>query len=213
MKSRVNTYFLDIFFLLTVVVVAIIFWIVWMFRDYAIYFLLFLQIWVISLFLRNMVIKKSSREVLNMALFDKENSKKSLFAIKWILLINRQYIFPIVLVIYLIVLLVFQTHLRGLHKNILILLLNIYQWNILLWLVIVSGIATLFQQNQQQKYYIKTESLLHGKITIGLSVVLSLLGLYIIFLQTQSLGDISYLISIIAGILIFLIGVMITEEK
>ena len=126
------------------------------------------------------------------------------------LLINRVYVFPVVLVIYLSYLLIKQTHLWNLQDNIFYQIIN---ENLLLVVVIISWIFTVWKEDQDKKYQKIVQSMNSTYVSLALSIVLSLLWTYIIYGQTIALGWISYFISSIAGILIFLIGVMIIEEE
>ena len=125
------------------------------------------------------------------------------------LLYNRAYIFPVVLVIYLIYLLIKQTHVWNMQNAITYLIIN---ENVLLGIVLVSGILTIWKEDKDKQYQEVKESMRSTYISIWLSIFLSLLGTYIIYGQIIQLGRIAYIISAIAGVLIFLIGVMIVEE-
>lgn len=126
------------------------------------------------------------------------------------LLMNRVYIFPMVLVLYLSYLLITQTHLWNLQNNIFYQIIN---ENVLLSIVIISWVLTVWKEDKDKKYQKIIQSMNSTYISIALSIFLSLLGTYIIYGQTIALWWISYFISTIAGILIFLIGVMIVEEE
>ncbi|MCX6823391.1 MAG: hypothetical protein NTX91_05400 [candidate division SR1 bacterium] len=125
------------------------------------------------------------------------------------LLYNRAYIFPVVLVMYLIYLLIKQTHVWNMQNTIPYLIIN---ESVLLGIVIISGILTIWKEDKDKQYQVVSESMRSTYISIGLSIFLSLLGTYIIYGQIMQLGRIAYIISAIAGVLIFLIGVMIVEE-
>ena len=126
------------------------------------------------------------------------------------LLMNRVYVFPVVLVMYLTYLLIKQTHLWNLQDTI---FYQITNENVLLVIVIISWIFTVWKEDQDKKYQKIVTSMNSTYVSLALSIVLSLLWTYIIYEQTMSLWWISYFISSIAGILIFLIGVMIIEEE
>lgn len=125
------------------------------------------------------------------------------------LLYNRTYIFPTVLVIYLIYILIKQTHVRNMQNTIPYLIIN---ESVLLGIVIVSGIFTIWKEDKDKQYQEVKESMRSTYISIGLSIFLSLLGTYIIYGQIIQLGWIAYIMSAIAGVLIFLIGIMIVED-
>jgi hypothetical protein len=123
---------------------------------------------------------------------------------------NRVYVFPVVLSIYLIYLLIKQTHLWNLHNNIFYEIIN---ENFLLVLVILSGILTIFKEDKDTHYKRVTQSMTQTYTHIWLSIFLSLLGTYILYGQVMQLWWISYIISGIVGILIFLIGILIIEDE
>lgn len=125
------------------------------------------------------------------------------------LLYNRTYIFPAVLVIYLIYVLIKQTHLWNMQNAIPYLIIN---ESVLLGIVIVSGIFTIWKEDKDKQYQEVKESMRSTYISIGLSIFLSLLGTYIIYGQIIQLGWIAYIMSAIAGVLIFLIGIMIVQD-
>jgi hypothetical protein len=139
--------------------------------------------------------------------YDRNKIKKGW--LYYYLLINRVYIFPFFLALYLIYLLIKQTHVYNLNNNIFYLILN---ENFLLAIVIISGILTIRHEWADKKYQKKSTSLWSTYLHIGLSIILSLLGVYIILWQVVILGWIGYVISGIAGILIFLIWILIIEE-
>jgi len=114
------------------------------------------------------------------------------------LILNRNLFFPIVLVLYMIYLLAWQTHLFWWDKTEIFKMIN---QNYLLWITIVSGILTVFKDNLDEKYFVEVKKT--PIFSIILTIWLSLLWTYIIFHQVMKLGFLSYPISIISGILIF----------
>jgi hypothetical protein len=136
-------------------------------------------------------------------------SKGRIWFLNWILIFNRNIFFPFILVFYMIYLLIWQTHLFWLDKKSLFILIN---QNYLLWLTIFSWILTVFRENIDDRYfYEKLEWWIFSK-NILLTISLSLFGTYIIFNQVVKLGLLSYPISIISGILIFLVWISILED-
>ena len=125
------------------------------------------------------------------------------------LLINRVYIFPTILVIYLGHLLITQTHVRNLHYSILYQIIN---ENALLIILLISWVLTTMQTNKDQTYQIIRTSMKATYTNIGLTILLALVWTYIICGQIVHLGWISYVLSGMAGVLIFLVGLIITEE-
>lgn len=105
-------------------------------------------------------------------------------------LINQ--IFQMLLVLYLVLLLIEQVWQYSVSMYI--------NLNYLLILVIIAGILSVFtKQKRKKKEPITWKD--HAYI-----IILSITGIIIIFIKTQELGWLSYVISIIAGILIFLLS-------
>lgn len=137
-----------------------------------------------------------------------ENNKIS--GTYFLLFINRNYIFPFILILYMIYLLISQTHLFKIdeyqfYKNI--------NENLLLSITIASWILTIFKEEKDNNY--KKEKLTYSWIwfNILLIIFLSIIWTYIIFIQTIKLWILSYPISIISGILIFLVWISILENN
>jgi predicted membrane channel-forming protein YqfA (hemolysin III family) len=108
------------------------------------------------------------------------------------------HVFQILLVTYLILLLLEQV-----WAGIVSVYLNL---NYLLILVIIAGILDIFSEHQSKaKEKIKKIDYLF----IGL---LGIAGFFIIKFKTPNLGWISWIISIIAGILIILLSLLVLEE-
>ena len=77
--------------------------------------------------------------------------------------------------------------------------------NYLLIIVIIAGVLSVFTKQEKRK---KEPITRRDYIYI---TVLSILGFIIIFIKTEELGWLSYVISIIAGILIFLLSYLVLE--
>ena len=109
------------------------------------------------------------------------------------------YLFQTLLVTYLVLLLVEEIW-KGLVTNYL-------NPNYLLIIVIIVGILDIFSEHDTR--FIKEKS----KPTDYLFVfALGIIGFFIIKLKTADLGWLSYLISIIAAVLIILLSILILEE-
>ena len=175
----------------------------WTFEQVWLWLILVFIILVIKDTLLYMVDIKPTKKIS----YDRNKIKKGW--LYYYLLINRVYVFPFFLALYLIYLLIKQTHVYNLNNNIFYLILN---ENFLLAIVIISGILTIRHEWADKKYQKKSTSLWSTYLHIGLSIILSLLGVYIILWQVVILGWIGYVISGIAGILIFLIWILIIEE-
>ena len=133
----------------------------------------------------------------------------SITNIELFLVLNRTVIFPFLLILYMIFLLIKQTHLWWLQKY--ISNVNELQQNILLWVVIISGILTIFKEDIDKKYLEKKH--VYPWFHIILTIVLSVLWTYIIFNQVVKLWNLVYIISIISWLLIFLVWINILEDE
>ena len=125
------------------------------------------------------------------------------------LFINRNYLFPVILTIYMIFLLIWQTKIFNLNDLEVFKLINS---NILLWITIFSWILTIFKEDKDNKY--KKEKITYKGIwsNLLLTVGLSILWTYIIYIQTMTLWFLSYPTSMISGILIFLVWISILDD-
>ena len=129
---------------------------------------------------------------------------------KGLALLNKQYLFPTFITLYLIVLLIQQTQLRDLNLNTRYLALNP---NFILFLVIISWLGTIYEDPILDSYITTQESHSYYYWYIALSIALSLLGTYIVHNQVIQLSIIWIIISLLAWILIFLVGMMLLEEE
>lgn len=126
---------------------------------------------------------------------------------KYYLFLNRIYFFPTVLVVYLLFILINQLGLLTLKDGI----YDLLNTNIL-WITILSWILTTFKEDIDTHYQktIKTSTWLDKNIL--LTYWLSLSWAYIILLQTSWLWTLSHIISLVSGLLIFLVGISILED-
>lgn len=109
------------------------------------------------------------------------------------------HIFQILLITYLVLLLVEQ-----IWTGVVSLYLNL---NYLLIVVIIVGIIDVFSEHFPVN---KKETTYKDYIFI---IILGILGFLIIKYKTMQLGWLSWLISIIAGILIILLSILVLEEE
>lgn len=125
---------------------------------------------------------------------------------KFVLDINQD-VFTISLITYLVFLLLEEFKKGFVSYN-----LNL---NILLGLVIASGVLTVLSEEKTNKHKLKTnknESRINKKdyfFIFGLGI----LGAILIFYKTKEIGWISYIISIVSGVLIILLSVLILEDN
>lgn len=110
------------------------------------------------------------------------------------------YLFQTLLVTYLVLLLVEQ-----IWSGIVSVYLNL---NYLLLIVIAAGVLDVFSEHPMRLFPEKT-----GKLDYIFVVVLGILGFAIIKYKTLELGWLSWVISIIAGILIILLSLLVLDEN
>lgn len=151
--------------------------------------------------------KKLLRSKIHQDLID--NKLKRFSAIQ---LYNHHIVFPFLITLYIILLLIEQTKLFGIHLWDIYLSIN---QNFILFLVIISGIGTSreVKPNIEEKYIVEKKSKVYAYGYYALVFWLSLLSLFIIRKQTLELGWISYAISLLSSILIALVGIMLTQEE
>jgi len=135
-----------------IAIIAMIFWQAQVRADYGVYILLCTHIVITTHILQTYTIRKIAKHVIDRKQFVQENNNTPYYSAKFFLLINRQYIFPTILIIYITLLLIQQTQLRDLHNTLMYALLYGHNSNILLTATIASGIATIIQEDTQEKY-------------------------------------------------------------
>lgn len=158
---------------------------------------------------RNFPQQKISSRTIDVSLVNKHVLEKKLPWWKAVLLYNQTYVFPVILTFYLVLLLIQQTKLFDLQLSWLFLLLN---QNFVLYLVIASGIGTVFI-DEQSDYQINSDSKFGAWWYLVLSCGLSLLWAYIILWQVSELWLVGTFIGWIAWLLIFLVGMMLIDEE
>ena len=179
-------------------------------ETYAIYLILVF----VSILIKDILFYLVNVESRYFARFDrvrlfKDFKKSRISFINFSLVLNRNLLFPVVLVWYMIYLLIWQTKLFWLDDASLYEAINS---NYLLWITIFSWILTIFKEDIDKKYFYDELLWWYYNKNIILTVVLSLLWTYIIFNQVIKLWLLSYPISIISGILIFLVWISILED-
>ena len=125
-------------------------------------------------------------------------------------LVNRRYLFPTFLTLYMLYLLVKQTHIRDLYLSIWFLALD---EQLLLFLTVISGIATIFGEQYDQQFEQTKISQTKAYGYIALSFVLSVLWGYIVLQQVLKLGVLGIIIANIVIVLIFLVGMSLLDEE
>lgn len=118
---------------------------------------------------------------------------------KWFILEVSKAIFPVSLITYLLFFLV-NDLLPGLvswHFNL----------NVLLAICAVSGVFSIFTKEEIK------EKLVITKKDYAFIIVLAILGGVLIWWKTKELGWLSYIISIISGVLIVIISVLLLKEE
>ena len=149
-------------------------------------------------------------QFLNRTTLNTDISNKTLKRRQWLALINKQLLFPALITLYLVLLLIDQTKLRNLQIQTRYIALD---QSFILFLVIISGLGTIYEKDVLQSYCEPVSSLRYHRAYITLTAALSLLGAYIIHTQVVELGIIWHLIATIAGVLIFLVGIMLLEDE
>lgn len=71
----------------------------------------------------------------------------------------------------------------------------------------------MYQEDKDKKFETTRMSMEASYAYYALSVILWLLSTYIIYGQTNDLDTIWSIISVIAGVLVFLVGVLLMEEE
>lgn len=126
------------------------------------------------------------------------------------LIVNHAYIFPTVLTVYLAVLLIDQTYVFDLQVTWRYLLID---QTLLLGIVIGSGVLTVRGEEQRAVYETVVHSRALAYLYVLLAGTLSLLGTWIIMQQVADLGRIWPVIAILAGVLIWMVGMLLREEE
>jgi len=182
---------------------------IWKFKNYWLYFVLWLVFIIIKTILDYFVWEtKTYSKKFAFKILNKEFKKWKIWFINYILVLNRNIIFPFILTIYMIYLLINQTNLFELDN---IKIFKFINQNYLFWITIFSWILTIFKENIDEKYLIEKMDNIYKNVL--LTVFLSVLWTYIIFNQVIKLWFLSYPISIISGILIFLVWISILEDN
>ena len=126
--------------------------------------------------------------------------------VNFVLDVNKD-VFQISLVTYLVFLLI-EEFKKGFVTN------N-FNLNILLYLVIVSGIIAIFTEKKEDNERKPEASKQARQITKGdyfLIFGVGILGGVLIFLKTKDIGWISYIISIISSVLIVLLSILLFKD-
>jgi hypothetical protein len=205
-KSIKKSIWIYIFFFFSI----FLFYKIWNLEQYKIPLILgFILIFIKDILLYLFEIKEKLKISYNLKQIFSDSDK---WKIKWsylYLFLNRNYFFPFILVLYLVFLLISQTKIFWLNN--LEIFKNINS-NVLLSITIFSWILTIFKEEKDEEYKIEKITSYWIWLNILLTIWLSILWTYIIFNQVIKLGFLSYPISIISGILIFLVWISILED-
>lgn len=79
--------------------------------------------------------------------------------------------------------------------------------------MIGSGIGMTLREESDTPYFVKKKNPVRTRLFLFFTALLAIMSIAILWRQTASLGILSFLISIIAGLLIVLIGSLLLEEK
>jgi len=176
------------------------------FSWYSEFFILWLLLMIIKDFLIHAyTIKNTEYNVIN---YKKVfNDITGPLSFTWVfLIINRNILFPLLLIIYLCVLVLEQTHIFTIKLPVML------SWTWLIFATIFSWICSIFNETIDNIYLSRYDSLIVSQLHILLSIVLSLLWVYIIMGQTTSLWTISYIISLLSWCIIFLVWISLLED-
>lgn len=183
---------------------------IWNLEDFAVFITLWLLIMVIKdimLFFINFekvtTIKNSMKKL------KKNYQSWDLSFWDYYIFLNRNYFFPWVLIFYLIFILLYQIELLDFLPDSLYTLIN----SNLLWIVVVSWVMTTFREWVDKPYQRKIKSYEWLYKNLIINTLLSIVWTFIILIQTTWLWYLSYIISFIAWLLIFLVGVSIMEDE
>ncbi len=175
----------------------------------------FLVIWIVLLIIKDILENfynpvNYNRVVYNYKkLFsDFEEGKTSFFYT--ILFLNRVIFFPTFLIAYLICLVLNQWNMVELMPS----LSKITAWsNTSLMLCVISAIFVVVKEKWDTRYIEVREANDFQYLNILMAIICSLIWSFIIFSQTSQLKILAYPISILAGIVIFLIWLKIIENN
>lgn len=182
-----------------------------LFRTFLVWFLMVFVLFVI----RDMILIFWIEKHLHHRVFD---WKLFFQDIKWwtlkkwdaLCIVNREVIFPFFLISYIVLILLKQLDIFSL-STILTQYFFIEYW--LLIFVSLSWFLTIWREKLDEVYYKNIASKVRTRLFIVTIIALSLLAVAIIFRETASLGLLSIPISTISGILIYLIWILLLEEK
>jgi hypothetical protein len=181
----------------------------WDIGKYASYITLWLLIIIIKDILLYFISFEKVTIVKNSLVKLKKNYKSWLISFgEYYLFMNRNYFFPGVLIGYLIFILLHQIDLLDFLSDSIYTLINTN----FLWIVVVSWVFTTFKEDFDNNYQRKVKSYEWLYKNMIINSVLSIIWSMIILMQTKELWFLSYIISLISGLLIFLVGVSIMEE-
>ncbi|MBP9779906.1 hypothetical protein KBD33_04785 [Candidatus Gracilibacteria bacterium] len=182
-----------------------------LFRTFLVWFLMVFVLFVI----RDMILFFGIEKHLHHRVFDWKlffQDIKSGTLKKWdaLCIVNREVVFPFFLISYIVLILLKQLDIFSLST-----ILTQYffiEYGLLIF-VSLSGFLTIWREKLDEVYYKSITSKVRTRLFIVMIIVLSLLAVSIIFRETASLGLLSIPISTISGILIYLIGILLLEEK
>jgi hypothetical protein len=127
-----------------------------------------------------------------------------------LILMNRIILFPTLLIAYIALILVKQLDISSLIA--ILGYIPTFEYS-LLGLVAFSGLLTVWREHIDTRYTIQVRDPSQSRRFVLGSIALALLGVTLISRETASLGYLSLPISIISGLLIFLIGTLLLEEE
>lgn len=189
--------------------ITIYYYTIWVLEKYAVY----ITLWLLILILKDILMYFVSFEKITVVKNSLAKLKKAYSASQvsfgdYYLFMNRNYFFPTVLIAYLVFILLYQIKIIFMWDSLYTLINSNF-----LWIVVVSWVLTTFREDFDKTYQRKVKSYQWLYKNIVINSVLSVLWALIIMWETLDLWVLSYIISLIAGLLIFLVGISILEEE
>lgn len=183
---------------------------IWNLEDFAV----FITLWLLIMIIKDIMLFFISFEKITTIKNSIKKLRKNyqswdLSFWDYYIFLNRNYFFPGVLIFYLVFILLYQIELLDFLPDSLYTLVN----SNILWIVVVSWVMTTFREWVDKAYQRKIKSYEWLYKNLVINTVLSIVWTFIILIQTTWLWYLSYIISLIAWLLIFLVGVSIMEDE
>lgn len=124
---------------------------------------------------------------------------------KYLVLINQE-IFQVSLLIYLVIILV-ENFQKGVVSD-------FFNFNWILWIVIISGILMVPCSEREDEQIATNQAIgWRGRILLIILIILAIISAMLIFVKIKDLGWLALAVSILGGLIIFLISYLISHER